>query len=86
MHTTRFDQECAENPRQYYEDAQGTVPLARPVPVEDVARTILMLASERFSGSIHGQVLPVDNGKQGKLHWTEMEGRERRIQNEQRGI
>ena len=29
-----------------------SVPLARPIPVEDVARTILFLASEKFSGSV----------------------------------
>lgn len=49
------------------------VPLARPVPPEDVARTVLFLASERFSASVHGQVIPVDAGKTGSLAWSREE-------------
>ena len=48
-------------------------PLARPVPPEDVARTILFLASERYSRSVHGQLIPVDAGKTGSLLWTREE-------------
>lgn len=48
----------------------SSVPLAKAIPPEDVARTILFLASERYSGSIHGQLVPVDGGKTGSLVWT----------------
>ena len=43
------------------------VPLAKPVPPEDVAKTIVFLASERYSGSVHGQLIPIDAGKTGNL-------------------
>ena len=43
------------------------VPLAKPIPPEDVARTIVFLASDRYSGSIHGQLIHVDAGKTGTL-------------------
>ena len=49
------------------------VPMAKPVPPEDVARTILFLASERYSGSVHGQLIPIDAGKTGSLVWTREE-------------
>lgn len=55
-----------------------SVPLARPVPPEDVARTILFLASERYSGSVHGQVIPIDAGKTGSLVWAPQELEERK--------
>lgn len=76
--TSRFKQECEADPYQYYADAQGTVALCRPVPPEDVAKTIVVLLSENLSQSIHGQLIPVDGGKQGKVLWTEEEGRRRR--------
>jgi NAD(P)-dependent dehydrogenase (short-subunit alcohol dehydrogenase family) len=47
--------------------------LKRPVPPNDVAKSILFLASENWSGSITGQVLNVDCGKQGKVTWTKEE-------------
>ena len=47
--------------------------LKRPVPPESVAKAILFLASENWSGSITGQVLNVDSGKQGKVMWTKEE-------------
>jgi enoyl-[acyl-carrier-protein] reductase (NADH) len=46
-----------------------SVGLAKPVPPDDVARTFLFLASERFSGSTHGQLLHVDSGKMGSVQW-----------------
>lgn len=50
-----------------------SVPMAKPIPPEDVARTILFLASERYSGSVHGQLIPIDAGKMGNLIWTREE-------------
>jgi NAD(P)-dependent dehydrogenase (short-subunit alcohol dehydrogenase family) len=47
--------------------------MAKPIPPEDVARTILFLASERYSGSVHGQLIPIDAGKTGNLVWTREE-------------
>ena len=40
--------------------------LKTSVPPENVAKAILFLASENWSGSITGQVVNVDSGKQGK--------------------
>ena len=47
--------------------------LRKPVAVEAVAKSILYLASENMSGHVHGQVLNVDSGKQGKVMWTKEE-------------
>lgn len=70
VNTSRFKEECAADPDQYYADCIATTALARPVEPEDVARTILFLASERFSRSVHGQIVNVDSGKLGKLVHT----------------
>lgn len=47
--------------------------MGKPIPVEDVARTILFLASERYSGSIHGQLIPIDAGMVGSVVWGQGE-------------
>ena len=49
--------------------------LGKPVAIESVARSVVYLASEAWSGSVHGQVLSVDSGTFGKLMWSEEEGR-----------
>ena len=67
VNTARFKHECKADPSQFYADAVATTSLARPVEPEDVARTILFLASEKYSRGIHGQILNVDSGKFGKL-------------------
>lgn len=41
--------------------------LAQPVPPMAVAKSILFLASEAWSGHTTGQILNVDCGKQGKV-------------------
>ncbi|CZR52050.1 uncharacterized protein PAC_01927 [Phialocephala subalpina] len=71
--TPQFKKECADNPDQLYLDAQATVALKCPVSLESVAKSILFLASENWSGSITGQVLNVDSGKQGKVMWMQKE-------------
>ncbi|PVH75517.1 NAD-P-binding protein [Cadophora sp. DSE1049] len=65
--TPQFKKECAENPNQLWLDAQATTALKKPVPPESVAKSILFLASENWSGNITGQILNVDSGKQGKV-------------------
>jgi len=67
VNTPRFPKECAENPEQYYEDCVATTALGKPVEMEQVAKSILVLASDAFSGNIHGQIVNVDSGKLGKL-------------------
>lgn len=54
-----------------------STPLARAVPAEDVARSVLFLASEKYSGTVHGQLLPVDGGLTGRVAWTIDELKER---------
>jgi NAD(P)-dependent dehydrogenase (short-subunit alcohol dehydrogenase family) len=76
VNTPRFPQECALNPNQYYDDCVATTPLAKPVEMEQVAKTLLFLASDNFSGSIHGQIVNVDGGKGGKVVWHKDESGE----------
>jgi len=77
--TARFKEETARYGEAWrWAECEATVGLAKAVPVEDVARSILFLASERFSGSVHGQLLPVDAGKMGTVCWTREELAERR--------
>lgn len=65
--TEQFRRECKQNPDQYWLDAQATTTLAQPVSLASVAKSILFLASEAWSGHITGQILNVDCGKQGKV-------------------
>ncbi|KAF4626163.1 hypothetical protein G7Y89_g12003 [Cudoniella acicularis] len=51
----------------------GSIALKRSVPPRDVAKSNLFLASENWSGSITGQVLNVDSGKQSKVMWAKEE-------------
>ncbi|KAH6639027.1 NAD-P-binding protein [Boeremia exigua] len=71
VRTERWEQECEQNPDQYYLEAQATTALGEPVPVKAVAMTILSVASHNFSSHVHGQVIAVDGGKQGKVVWTQ---------------
>jgi NAD(P)-dependent dehydrogenase (short-subunit alcohol dehydrogenase family) len=71
--TVQFRKECQENPEQFYLDAQATTALRKPVPPASVAKSILFLASENWSGNITGQILNIDSGKQGKVLWTKEE-------------
>ena len=67
--TKQFWKECENDPDALWREAQATVALHQPVPLEAIARACLFLASDNFSGSITGQVLPVDSGKSGALMW-----------------
>ncbi|KAJ5096743.1 hypothetical protein N7456_007464 [Penicillium angulare] len=71
--TALFQRLCREDPDLLYREAGATSAGARPIPVSDVAKGVLFLASENWSGSVIGQVLNVDGGKQGKLLWTQEE-------------
>ncbi|KAJ4311123.1 hypothetical protein N0V94_008110 [Neodidymelliopsis sp. IMI 364377] len=70
VRTDRWEQECKQNPDQYYLEAQATTALGGPIPVKAVAMTILSVASHNFSSHVHGQIIAVDGGKQGKVVWT----------------
>ncbi|KAF2163401.1 hypothetical protein M409DRAFT_26018 [Zasmidium cellare ATCC 36951] len=68
--TSRFKEECERYGKEWrWEECEATVGMAKPPAVKDVARTFVFLASERFSGSTHGQVLSVDGGKIGSVVW-----------------
>ncbi|KAK5728376.1 hypothetical protein LTR15_001512 [Elasticomyces elasticus] len=54
--TARFREESERYGAQWrYEECEATVPLAKAVGAEDVARTVLFLASERFAGGIDAE-------------------------------
>jgi NAD(P)-dependent dehydrogenase (short-subunit alcohol dehydrogenase family) len=73
VNTPRFPQECKDNPEQFYNDCVGTTALKKPVEMEQVAKSIVFLASERWSSSVHGQIVNVDSGKLGKIVWEKGE-------------
>ncbi|KAL9019525.1 MAG: hypothetical protein Q9185_003225 [Variospora sp. 1 TL-2023] len=66
VNTELFRRECKQNPDQYWLDAQATTALKQPVSPAAVARSILFLASESWSGHVTGQIINVDCGKVGK--------------------
>lgn len=68
--TERFRAETnGPGTKEWWAECQATTALARPVPTEAVARSILFLASETWSGSVHGKCVDVDSGKMGSLMW-----------------
>lgn len=68
--TKRFREETkGPGTNEWWAECQATTALAKPVPTEDVARSILFLASESWSRSVHGQCLQVNSGKMGALMW-----------------
>ncbi|KAL8785532.1 MAG: hypothetical protein Q9195_008604 [Heterodermia aff. obscurata] len=71
--TMQFRQEVIENPEQLWLDSGATTALGKPVPKMAVAKSIVFLANEVWSGHITGQVLNVDSGKYGKVMWTKEE-------------
>lgn len=73
--TPQFRRECAGDPDALWREARATTALREPVPVEAVARGVLFLASEGWSGHVSGQVLGVDSGKLGVVHWMPDEQR-----------
>ncbi|THW03412.1 NAD(P)-binding protein [Aureobasidium pullulans] len=74
VNTPRFQEETnGAGTRRWWKECEATTGLKKPVEVEQVARSVLFLASERWSGNVHGQCLNVDSGKQGVVVW-EYEG------------
>ncbi|KAK5937002.1 hypothetical protein PMZ80_010751 [Knufia obscura] len=69
VNTPQFQKECEAAPEALWVDAQVTVASKKPVEMEHVAKTCLMLASNNFSGSTTGQVIRVDGGKSGRMYW-----------------
>ncbi|KAL1304146.1 hypothetical protein AAFC00_000573 [Neodothiora populina] len=77
--TPRFHEETGgQGTMEWWAECEATTALRQPVPVQAVARSVLFLASERWSSNVHGQVLNVDSGKQGALMWAH-EGETRKV-------
>jgi len=72
--TPQFKREYDAAPTALWIDAEATVASKKPVHMEHIARTCLMLASDNYSGSTTGQVVRVDGGKNGRMYW-ERDGR-----------
>ncbi|EMC97574.1 hypothetical protein BAUCODRAFT_456424 [Baudoinia panamericana UAMH 10762] len=62
-----------DDPRELYVEAQGTVALGKIAEPRDVARMVVVLASERVSGHVSGECLSVDGGMEGRIVWREEE-------------
>lgn len=62
-----------DDARELYWEAQGTAALKKIAQPEDVARTVVFLASHRASGHISGQCISVDGGMEGRVLWREEE-------------
>jgi len=68
--TVKFREETGgPGTKDWWREAEATVALRKPVPIEAVARTIVYLASDQWSGNVHGQTVNVDSGKMGALMW-----------------
>ncbi|PSK36563.1 Carbonyl reductase family member 4 [Elsinoe australis] len=68
--TARFhDETGGQGTKDWWAECQATTALGKPVPAEAVARMVLVLASERWSGNVHGKCIDVDSGKAGALMW-----------------
>jgi NAD(P)-dependent dehydrogenase (short-subunit alcohol dehydrogenase family) len=73
VNTPRFPEECKQNLEQFYNDCVGTTALRKPVEMDQVAKSILFLASDNWSSNVHGQIVNVDSGKLGKIVWDKSE-------------
>ena len=71
--TPAWRETIRENPELLYLDVQATSTLKRAVPMAQVAKTILFLTSEEYSGLITGQVVSVNGGKEGAVVWEQSE-------------
>ncbi|CAN8096243.1 unnamed protein product [Discula destructiva] len=72
--TVRFREETEDvGGDAWWAKCQATTALAQPVPIEAVARTVLFMASKRWSGNVHGKCIDVDSGKVGVLMWSPQE-------------
>lgn len=52
-------------------DGASRAALRQPVPVESVAKGMVFLVSQAWSGHVTGQILSVDSGKNGKVLWKD---------------
>lgn len=71
--TAIFRKEIVANKDQLYNDTQATSALGRPIPAFAIAKALIFLASESFSGHVNGELISVNGGKLGKIMWKEGE-------------
>lgn len=71
--TPQFHKECSQDVsgQGRWLDSEATVASRKPIDMEHVAKTCLMLASDKWSGSTTGQIIRIDGGKSGKVFWTQ---------------
>ena len=65
--------------KEWWTECEATTALRKPVAIESVARSLVFLASERWSSNVHGQILNVDSGKQGALMWPPQEAQTQKV-------
>jgi len=53
--------------RSVIQQCRGTMPLRKVAQPEDVARQVVVLASDELSGHVTGQVVTVAGGMEGRL-------------------
>lgn len=55
------------DPMELYKESQATVALRKVAQPTDIARSVVYLSSQKWSGHISGQCLSVDGGMEGRL-------------------
>ncbi|KAF5639278.1 short chain dehydrogenase [Fusarium sp. NRRL 52700] len=70
--TKRFSAECAEDSTGTLRwiESEATVAQKKAVDVEGIAKMCLVLASEKWSPSVTGQIVRLNGGKSGKVFWN----------------
>lgn len=59
-----------DDPKVLYRESQATVALRKIAKPEDVARSIVWLSSEKWSGHISGQCISIDGGMEGRVIYS----------------